>query len=117
MEILKMTRKIREFEPTGWRVLVKPDPVLKETKSGIVLAVHEKLERSAVHQGTILKVGPGAWQDYKATKGEPWAKVGDRVLFSKYGGSALDDGSEDGLVLVNDEDIQAVITKEEEVDE
>lgn len=110
-------KKIREIEPTGWRIVVKPDPVVKQTKSGILLASNEKLERTAIHTGTIVKIGPGAWKDYKATNGEPWAKVGDRIIFSKYGGSAIDDGSEDGLVLVNDEDVQSVITREEEVDE
>ena len=103
---------IREVEPTAYRVLVKSDPVEEVTKSGIVLAVDKIRERSGIVTGTIVKVGPTAWKDYKGMNGRPWAAVGDRVIFSKYAGAFIDDGSEDGLILVNDEDIQAVVTKE-----
>ncbi len=102
----------REIEPTGWRLLIKPDPLEETTKSGIVLAVDERLHRSAINIGTITHIGPYAWKDYK--EGEPWCKVGDRVLFSKYAGAMVEDGSNRGLVLLNDEDVQAIIVKEEQ---
>lgn len=106
-----MFRGKRDFAPTGWRILIKPEPVIKKSHGGLILATNEKLERAAGVIGTIVKIGPSAWKDYKG--GEPWAKVGDRVIFSKYAGAAIEDGSEDGLVLLNDEDVQAIILSEE----
>ena len=103
---------IREVEPTAYRVLIKSDPVEEVTKSGIVLAVDKVKERSGIVTGTVLKLGPTAFLDYKGMNGRPWCKVGDRVIFSKYSGAFIDDGSEEGLILVNDEEIQAVVTKE-----
>ena len=97
----------REIKPTGWRIPIKPDVLEEVTRSGIVLARDDNLHRSAINIGTITHIGPQAWKDYKT--GEAWAVVGDRVLFSKYAGAMVEDGSEAGLVLCNDEDIQAII--------
>ncbi|MEX0932329.1 MAG: hypothetical protein WDZ61_00345 [Parcubacteria group bacterium] len=105
----------RELLPCGFRVLIKPDPVLKKTKSGIVVSVDDKLYRAATTIGTIVEIGPTAWRAYD--DGQPWAKVGDRVYYAKYAGKIIDDGTEEGLVVLNDEDVQALIVKEEEVNE
>ena len=104
--------KSRTYKPTGWRIIVKPESVIKKV-GNIELAVDEKAERRAITIGTVVEIGPSAWKAYKGydVTGD-WCKVGDRVLFAKYAGASLDDGSEDGLVLVNDEDIEAVITEE-----
>ena len=58
-----------------------------------------------------MKIGPTAWKDYKG--GDPWCVVGDRVFFSKYAGASIEDGTEEGLVLLNDEDVQAILVEEE----
>lgn len=104
---------LREVKPTGWRVVVKPDPVEEVTASGIVLQIDVQQQRAAGVVGTLVSIGPSAWKDYKGLNGEPWAFVGDRVIFNKYAGAFIDDGSKDGLMLVNDEDIQALVIKEE----
>lgn len=103
----------RELQPCGFRVLIKPDPVIKKTASGIAIVTDDKLYRNATTIGTIVAIGPTAWKAYD--DGEPWASVGSRVYFAKYAGKFIDDGSEDGLMVVNDEDIQGIITKEEPV--
>lgn len=102
----------RELKPCGFRVLLKPDPLTKQTKSGIFIATpDDRLYREATTIGTVLDIGPTAWKAYD--DGQPWANIGDRVYFSKYAGKRIDDGTEEGVFIVNDEDIQAVITKEE----
>ena len=103
----------RELQPCGFRVLIKPDSLVQKTASGIAVVVDDKLYRNATTIGTIVGVGPTAWKGYD--DGQPWAKVGDRVYFAKYAGKKIEDGSEDGLFIVNDEDVQGIITKEEPV--
>lgn len=95
--------------PAGHRVLVKPDTVEEVTKGGIILTatVKEKDELAGIF-GTVVAVGDTAWKDYSS--GEPWAKVGDRVAFAKYGGFIIaDPATDEQFRLLNDEDIVAVI--------
>jgi len=78
----------------GDRVLVKPDAE-EETRGGILLpdTAKEKPQR-----GTVVAVGEGRRLD----SGEivpPSLQVGDRVIFSKYGGTEIEDADEDYLIL------------------
>jgi len=68
-------------QPYGDRVLVKPAPQEEMTSFGIIIpdTTKEKPE-----QGTVVAVGPGK----KSDEGRviPLSvKVGDRIMFSKYG--------------------------------
>ena len=100
--------------PTGYRILVKPDNVEQITKSGIVLVTDEKLERPAQHVGTLVSVGKQAWKAFSKTyDGEPWAYVGDRIIYSKYAGKFVKDPeTQEEFVIMNDEDVVAIITGE-----
>lgn len=96
--------------PTGNRVLVKPDPVETKTKSGIVLALDEKLEVAASVTGTVVAIGELAWKEFVdgvfKTVYEPYAKVGDRVQYKRYTGVGVkdpDNGNE--YILMHDSDI------------
>jgi len=114
---------MKKFEPTGHRVVLKPDMQF-QTKSGIVLHYDERRVASECDTGTITHIGPTAWKSpfYKEGKlvydGLPWAKVGDRVYFSKYGVKVLKEGDE-YFIIANDEDILAIIDEpaEESVNE
>lgn len=103
----------------GHRIIVKPDPVEEKTAGGIVLAVDTKRERAGAQKGTVIDIGPLAWTNEilfgKSTK--PWCKVGDRVFFARYGGKMLNlnedtTQEEDWVVVLNDEDLQALIEDE-----
>lgn len=102
--------------PTGYRILVKPDDIEKVTKSGIVLVTDEKLERVAQHVGTIVSVGRQAWKAFsKKYDGQPWASVGDRIIYSKYAGKFVKDPeTNEQFVILNDEDVVAIVTGEED---
>ncbi len=108
-----------KIEPAGHRVIVKPDPLSEVEQKA--LAQHETLQKSgfeiadakdkgrkqqAVHTGTLMAIGFNAWKAYD--NGEPWAVVGDKVHFAKYGGYEFE---EDGVKyrLLNDEDITAIV--------
>lgn len=101
----------------GPRVLVlqdkldEKDPVFASAKrAGIQIADHSKekrLEQNAVDEGTVVDIGPNCWQA-QVGDGTPWCKIGDRVVFAKYGGSIRKEG-EDIYLILNDEDIIGVV--------
>lgn len=110
-----------QIEPCGHRVLVKPfdvaevDEQIKRAKSfGLDMSAvtNNKREQEAVVVGTVLKIGNTAWKD-PSLGGEPWAQVGDKVYFAKFAGKQIKlPGSEEDLLVLNDEDIVAVIKED-----
>ena len=99
----------------GYRVLIKPDEVVDETESGIILTLDDKAERAAMQTGTVVDIGPVAFKDYaKDYSDGNWISVGDRVVYSKYGGKWLYDFANfdplnpsecESFVIVDDADI------------
>jgi co-chaperonin GroES (HSP10) len=109
----------------GHRILIKPDPVkeqldipqaLKDSKFEVVKPADlEKRHEAATETGTVIQVGNTAFRafDGQDSKWEPWCKAGDRVLFTRYSGKIIEDPvSKEKFMIVNDEDIQAIVTGE-----
>jgi len=95
----KMTVKL---QPLADRVVVKPVAKEEKTKSGIYIPDTAK-ERP--QEGEIIAVGPGRLTD----DGKRIAmdlKVGDRVIYAKYGGSEIKIEDQD-LVIMRESDILA----------
>ena len=93
------------FKPLSNHVFLEPLEEEKTTKSGIVLP--ETAEKEKPIKGKVLAVGPGKTRDDGST--QPMSvKVGDVVLFKKYGPDEIEiDGKK---YLVGDEDdILAII--------
>ena len=83
------------LQPLADRILVKPLAKEEVTRGGIVLpdTVKEKPQ-----EGEVVAVGPGKRSD----KGEVVAldvKVGDVVLYAKYGGTEVKLEGEDYMIL------------------
>lgn len=95
----------------GHRVLLEPAFTTEKTEWGFDLAVGDtyKYEKAATEVGRIVSIGPNAWKAFD--DGEPWAKVGDKVIFAKHGGKFIDDPEDDDkqYIIINDEDIQCII--------
>ena len=93
------------FKPLSNHVFIEPIEEEQKTKSGIVLP--ETAEKEKPIKGKIIAVGPGKRNE----KGEiiPMSvKVGDIVLFKKYGPDEIE--IDDKKYLVGDEDdILAII--------
>jgi chaperonin GroES len=90
------------IKPLADRVVVKPLEREETTKGGIVIPDTAK-ERP--QEGEVVAVGPGKYEDGKRVPME--VKVGDRVLFAKYGGTEIKIDGEEYLVL-RESDILAI---------
>lgn len=103
---VKTLKKFTAVSPLGSRVLIKPftkEELQPKNSFGIILPDSGK-EKS--EQGKVLAVGPGEYQDGKLVV--PRVKVGDKVVFSKYGYEEVTvDGEE--LFLIKEENILAVL--------
>ena len=82
--------------PMGNRVLLKKDEAVEKTASGLLLAASAKEEST---MATVVAVGPEVPEELK---------VGDRVIYSKFAGEALDVDGKDCL-LAEAKDILAII--------
>ncbi len=82
----------------GDRVMVKPDEA-EETQGGIVVpeTAQEKPQR-----GTVVAVGEGKRGD-EGDLVKPEVEVGDKVIFSKYGGHEVKVDGEEYLILDSDQ--------------
>ena len=92
------------IRPVGDRVVVKPAGKEEVTKSGIVIPDTAK---EKPQEGEVIAVGAGKLLD-TGERGAMEVKVGDKVLFAKYGGTEFKLDGEDLLVL-RESDILAVI--------
>lgn len=85
--------------PLGDRVLVR---ALKEdtqkTKSGIIIP--ETVSKERPEQGQVIAVGEGKFDD--GVKVPMTVKVGDTVLFSKYGPEEIKIDGEEYLIIRED---------------
>ena len=83
------------LKPLGDRVVVKPMEGEERTKGGIILPDTAK---EKPQEGKVLAVGPGRLtEDGKRMPMD--VKVGDVVLYVKYGGTEIKVGAEDYLIL------------------
>jgi chaperonin GroES len=95
---------VASFRPLHDRVLVKRVKEEEKTKGGIIIpdTAQEKPQ-----EGEIVAVGPGA-RDEDGERIEMDVKVGDRVLFQKWGGNEIKlDGEE--LLIMKESDIMGVL--------
>lgn len=93
-----------KINPLDDRLVVKADEAEETTAGGIVLpdAAQEKPQR-----GTVVAIGPGKLLD-SGQRASIGVEVGDKVLFSKYGGTEIEvDGEE--VKILRESDILAKV--------
>ncbi|MCK9925799.1 co-chaperone GroES [Frankia sp. Mgl5] len=93
------------IKPLEDRIVVQPSDAETTTASGIVIPDTAK---EKPQEGTVLAVGPGRFEDGKRVPLD--VKVGDVVLYSKYGGTEVKYAGEEYLVL-SARDVLAIIEK------
>ncbi len=99
-----MASKIR---PVADRVVVKPSAKEEVSKGGIIIPDTAK---EKPQEGVIIAVGPGKLLD-SGDRSAMELKVGDKVLYAKYGGTEFKFEGEDLLVL-RESDVLAVLAGE-----
>jgi len=88
-----------KIRPLNDRILVKRLEEEEKTKGGIIIPDSAK-EKPA--EGEVVAVGPGKTND-KGDVVHMQLKAGDRVLFSKYGGTDVKLDGEDYLIMREDD--------------
>ena len=91
--------------PLRDNVLIEPIKAEEQTKSGIVLP--DTADKERPEQGKIIAVGPGKTLE-NGQKVAPQVKVGDRVIFTKYGPNEIKIDKKEYLVS-KEEDILAIL--------
>ena len=92
------------LKPLGDRIVVKAIEAETTSRGGIVLPDTAK-ERPQT--GEVLAIGPGRTLDNGTTVALE-VKVGDKVVYSKYGGTEIKIGGEEVIILRQD-DILGVV--------
>ena len=91
-----------KLDPLADRVVVKPSTKEEVTKGGIVIPDTAK---EKPQEGEVVAVGPGKMtEDGKRIPLD--VKVGDIVIYAKYGGTEIKEGDED-LIILRESDILA----------
>ena len=94
------------LKPLEDRIVVEPLEAEQVTASGLVIPDTAK---EKPQEGKVLAVGPGRFDD-KGVRVPVDVKVGDVVLYSKYGGTEVKYSGQEYLVL-SARDVLAVIEK------
>ena len=84
-----------KLQPLADRVLVKPLEKEEKTKSGIYLPDTAK---EKPQEGEVMAVGPGRL-DEKGQRIPMDLKVGDKVIYAKYGGTEIKVDDEEMMIL------------------
>jgi chaperonin GroES len=93
------------LQPLEDRVVVQPIEEEETTASGLVIPDTAK-ERP--QEGKVIAVGPGRFEDGQRIPMD--VKAGDKVIYSKYGGTEVKIEGEEYLIL-SARDVLAVVTK------
>ena len=95
------------IKPLEDRIVVKPLDAEQTTASGLVIPDTAK---EKPQEGEVLAVGPGRFVDEGEKRIPLDVKVGDTVLYSKYGGTEVKYSGEEYLIL-SARDVLAVIER------
>ena len=93
------------LQPLEDRIVVKPSEGEEMTASGLVIPDTAK---EKPQEGEVLAVGPGRFEDGNRVPLD--VKVGDKVIYSKYGGTEVKLEGDEYLIL-SARDVLAIVIK------
>jgi chaperonin GroES len=93
------------LQPLEDRIVVKPSEGEEMTASGLVIPDTAK---EKPQEGEVLAVGPGRFEDGNRVPLD--VKVGDKVIYSKYGGTEVKLSGDEVLIL-SARDVLAIVNK------
>ena len=95
------------LRPLDDRIVVRPAEAEQTTVSGLVIPDTAK---EKPQQGEVIAVGEGAWDEDGEKRIPLDIKVGDTVVYSKYGGTEITVDGED-LLILSSRDVLAITDK------
>jgi chaperonin GroES len=93
---------VPELKPLGDRVLLRVQESASVTAGGVVLPESAKERPMA---GEVVRTGPGKWDEEAGERVAPKVRAGDRVLYFKYAGDALETPAGEKFTVVHESDI------------
>ena len=93
------------LQPLDDRIVVRPSEAEEKTASGLVIPDTAK---EKPQEGEVLAVGPGRFEDGSRVPLD--VKVGDKVIYSKYGGTEVKLAG-DELLILSARDVLAIVNK------
>jgi chaperonin GroES len=93
------------LQPLDDRIVVRPSEAEETTASGLVIPDTAK---EKPQQGDVLAAGPGRRAENTGELIPMDVKVGDKVVYSKYGGTEITIDGED-LLILNSRDVLAKV--------
>ena len=93
------------LDPLEDRIVVKPGEEEETTVSGIVIPDTAK---EKPQEGEVIAVGPGRFEEGQRVPLD--VKAGDKVIYSKYGGTEVKVEGEEYLIL-SARDVLAIVKK------
>ena len=96
-----------KLHPLEDRIVVRPGESEETTASGLVIPDTAK---EKPQQGEVLAVGPGRRTETGGDLVPVDVKVGDTVVYSKYGGTEITVDGED-LLILSGRDVLATVSK------
>jgi chaperonin GroES len=93
------------LQPLEDRIVVKPSEGEEMTASGLVIPDTAK---EKPQEGEVIAVGPGRFEDGNRVPLD--VKVGDKVIYSKYGGTEVKLAG-DELLILSARDVLAIVNK------
>jgi chaperonin GroES len=94
-----------KLQPLEDRIVVRPSKSEETTASGLVIPDTAK---EKPQQGEVLAVGPGRTSEQTGNVIPLNISVGDKVVYSKYGGTEIAVEGED-LLILSSRDVLAVL--------
>ena len=95
------------LKPLDDRIVVKANEAEERTASGLVIPDTAK---EKPQQGSVLAVGPGRRSEQTGELIPLDVKVGDTVVYSKYGGTEITVEGED-LLILSSRNVLAIVSK------
>jgi chaperonin GroES len=93
------------IKPLEDRIVVKSLEAEQTTASGLVIPDTAK---EKPQEGEVLAVGPGRWNEDGDERVPLDIQVGDKVIYSKYGGTEVKYGGEE-LLIPSARDVLAIV--------
>jgi len=95
------------LKPLNDRIVIKRFEAEEKTTGGILLPDSAK---NKPQKGEVLSVGPGAMLK-NGSRRPLQVKVGDVVLFTNWAGDEFKESHGEGILLMREEDVLAVLEK------